>query len=325
MKRVFIASIAILLATSIPVGIFLATFGRPSAGENLLEEAITLVREEAVYAGGSNDLDDPRYRLFVALSAMEYVQTNLSSARYGAIAAAGEDIPSGTEMCLLVGAGICGNHVQAFMDIVQALDVPAREVQIFYESGGRRLSHIVAEVAWNGEWHMFDVTWGFLGLDEAPYDVMSLAELRARPAPITWFDEAHPWTVRAADPFSYLSSPADVMTDGNGVIHPYIVSQAPDRVNYGLLHLPAFVGRALRWSGDVGEVVQEVPLPPGFSTLTIEIGGRSCDDGQMAVDGETYPVADKIEASVSPPTARIAVAPGDKACHYMIEALFASR
>lgn len=325
MKRIIF-----LIFAALAVGAVAATsWPVPQTATNAFDAAVEAVRREAAYAAGIEP-DEREYRLFVGLAAMGYVQTNVSPSRYGALVKAGEPPPSGTEMCLLTGAGICGNQVQAFVEIVEALGVPARGVQIFFEEAGRRHSHIVAEVEWGGTWHMFDVTWGYVPLDAAPYDVMSVAERRARPATVEWFNEGNPWTRRyrlaGLDPFSYLSAPdADVMTDGQGVIHPYVLTAASDRVDYSFEHLPRFVGRSVRWSGNVGEVVQEVSIPAGFDTLHIDVGGRSCEAGTLEIDGEIYPVEDLVQAPVQSSFVIVSVVPDGRPCHFMIDELYATR
>lgn len=93
---------------------------------------------------------------------MNYVQTILSSARYAmAQNESGFTPPSDIELCLVEGIGICGHHIKAFVEIMAGLGIPAREVEIYYaDEHGERFSHIVAEIEWDGAWHMFDVTWG---------------------------------------------------------------------------------------------------------------------------------------------------------------------
>lgn len=250
-----------------------------------LEQAVMFVRGEAEGATGLSDLANPRFRLYVALSAMSYVQTNLSSARYSLEKRrqqAGFRAPDSTEACLEQGIGICGNHVRAFLDIMDRLGIPARPIQIYYTSAAvGRQSHIVTEVEWDGRWHMFDVTWGFvaLGEDGAP---LSLAELRGGARYRARINQNNPWTVVAGqslDLFEYLTAEADVVVDRKGTIRPYVTKRSADRIEYGLLHIPDIVGVYRPGKGREERIAFELDLPDGFDTVTIVPDRVQCRGG----------------------------------------------
>lgn len=142
-----------------------------------LSEAVDFVVSEAEYTSGNNDSSTPLFRFYAALSALNYLQTIISPPRYGYIRRhTGNARPVvGTKMCLLKKAGICGNQIEAFIDIMNQIEIPVREVQFYYTTNrGKRKSHIAIEVEWGDKWHFFDVTWGMFVADkDNPIEVAS--------------------------------------------------------------------------------------------------------------------------------------------------------
>jgi hypothetical protein len=133
---------------------------------------------------------------------MSYVQANMSSARYSLqqrTNPATFQVPIGTEICLARGIGICGQHIQAFLDVMDRLGVRARPIQVYYATAeGRRQNHVVAEVEWGGRWHMFDVTWGFVAIGENG-EPLSYSEVRSGARYRARVNGNNPWTVVAGE------------------------------------------------------------------------------------------------------------------------------
>jgi hypothetical protein len=299
------------------------------------ERAAMFVREEARGATGIADTTNPRFRLFAALSAMSYVQANLSSARYSLeqrVDRTNFKVPTSTEVCLVRGIGICGNHIQAFLDIMDRLEVPARPIQIYYVTPtGLRQNHIVAEVEWGGRWHMFDITWGFVALGENG-EPLSYAEVRGGAPYRARVNANNPWAVAAGEKlnlFDYLTSPGDVVVDRNGTIHPYVVKQTASRIDYGVLHIPNIVGVYKMGGGREERIAYELDLPDGFDTLTIVPGPVFCEKGGViAANGVSTAVkTDPIRFSALRGRVRIEADSnsGDATCYVQVKELVAER
>lgn len=247
---------------------------------------------------GSADPDNDAFRAYAAVSAANYVRTLMSSARYSlALSTPGTPIPNGTEACLADRRGICGNHGAAFIDIMRALRVPAREVQVYYvDKSGNRASHMLAEVRWNGAWRMIDVTWGFIPHDGRFMDALSFAQARKRGGTAGWHDEVHASRVSAAmakvDIFEYLTArPSDVLIAGAGTVRPYVRDIVNGRVSYSMDHIPNHIGRRIMGSGLTGEVVYEIELPPAYSVLTLVPLHVRCENGVLFANGQGLPVS----------------------------------
>jgi hypothetical protein len=261
-------------------------------------KAVDFVRSEALAMAGSADPDSDAFRAYAAISAANYVRTLMSSARYSlALSTPGTALPSGTEACLADRRGICGNHAAAFIDIMKALRVPAREVQVYYvDKSGARASHMLAEVRWNDAWRMIDVTWGFIPHDGSVMDALSFEQARMRRGTAGWHDEVHVSRASAvmakADIFEYLTTrQADVLIAGTGIVHPYVGRTSQGRVSYSFDHLPNHVGKRLMGSGLIGEVVHEIELPSGYAALTVVPLHMRCESGTLFANAKGLPVS----------------------------------
>jgi hypothetical protein len=154
-----------------------------------------------------------RYRIEVAFAAMDYVQTNVSTALFAFEKhRPGFIVPVTAQEALSRGIGICGNHIAAFEAILQRLNVPVRSVRLWYvDANGVRQNHILTEVEWDNRWHLFDVTWGatYPGPDSTAShpDPMSIADVLTRKERPVW-NPNNPTTrsifAKGDDPFAYL-------------------------------------------------------------------------------------------------------------------------
>lgn len=296
-------------------------------------KAIEFVRSEALAMAGSADPESDAFRAYAAISAANYVRTLMSSARYSlALSTPGAALPSGTEACLADRRGICGNQAAAFIDIMKALRVPSREVQVYYvDKSGARASHMLAEVRWNEAWRMIDVTWGFIPHNGRFMDALSFEQTRKRRGTAGWHDEIHASRVSAAmakvDIFEYLSAqPSDVLIAGTGVVRPYVGKTIQGRVSYSFDHIPNHVGRRLMGSGLIGEVVHEIEMPPGYPVLTVVPLNMRCESGVLFANAKGMPVSTQpIVFSGVGRKAVLRIESPDKQCFLDIKELYATK
>lgn len=328
----------------LPVGIVLlviagsglADFWQTTTAEPVqthFERAVAFVRDEAAGVVPNRGPEDSRFRFYAALSAMNYLQANLSSARYNFLSRLRKEQfrpPGGTEACLTEGIGICGNHIQAFLDIMEALAIPARPVQLYFEdSVGERQNHIVAEVEWGGRWHMFDVTWSFIALGEDS-EPLSYTEARAGKPYRASLNHNNPWFYEYAqkiDLFEYINfEKGDVIIDDNGVVRPYIQEHTAERIKYGLLHLPNYIGTVVDADGKRGTLVYEVELPRGFDVLTLSAQGSACPEPvKIAANGVAKPVqSGTVEFSGLRGTVRLTANEIDRTCYVVLKDIVAT-
>lgn len=244
------------------------------------EEAVEFVRSEADYLAKTTD----DFRFYAAVSAMNYIQTNISSVR-NSLAHSKPDYtpPAGTEFCLVAGRGSCGNHVEAFIDILKALNVPVRPVQVYYENNGQRLSHIVAEVEWSGRWHMFDVTFGFIPHNGHPFEALSYMEARQRGTVEGEHNyiNTHRIVLREdISTFDYLTM-GDVVIDGTGTIHPPLLGN-----KFSFSHIPNYIGKTKIQNGSIGEMSMQVAQ----GSVTITPSAIACETGYLTSGDTSVPI-----------------------------------
>ena len=124
------------------------------------DRAVQLIRRQAAHLSEGNAAVAPEF--FTSLATANFVQSRLSSLNYALLLSKQEPLPATVEDCLRLKAGICGNHVATFLEMVHRLGLRARPVE-FYLRGDqpqKNSSHICAEVFYQGAWRMFDITWG---------------------------------------------------------------------------------------------------------------------------------------------------------------------
>jgi hypothetical protein len=270
------------------------------------DKVIEFVNSEAEFLSGG---DATKYRFYAAISAMNYVQNNLSSAR--AMAVNYQQI-SGTELCLIEKRGACGNQVEAFIDILKAMEIPARPIQVYYQKDGIRYSHIVAEVEWNNRWHMFDVTWGFVPHNGDPLSSLSYSEARERGTTQGLHNYAIALRVQMEQThpiFQYLFS-GEVVTDGRGTVHIPLENK---RFNFD--QLPNYVGRAQTQSGNIGTLNLTIDAS---GILVISPSSIACKSGKITTG------IDSAKITESPMTIRVSgqtklgVISNEKICYVVI-------
>lgn len=172
------------------------------------------------------------FRVQAAISVLARVPILLSSAVYSDDVASGLP-PVGLDNALAAGSGICGNHVELGLALFDGLGIPARDVQIYYDTTDGPLNHTVVEVYWDEAWRMIDLTYGFIPHRGLLQSALSFAEARTEPQRSGLHHELIPWrlaTKAQYDIFNYLDAKADaILYSGEGII-PIEINEGPTRL-----------------------------------------------------------------------------------------------
>jgi len=180
-----------------------------------------------------------------AVAIMNGVQSRLSSLNYAILKRQGKPTPNSTEECLALRAGICGNHIAAFLTVADQLGIRARPVE-FYISGpssANNTSHICVEVYYNQRWHLFDVTWGTYFVFQnavASIEQIRKSGTKSRDWAVTnqsdlWYLQ---WKDAGHDPLIYVDHiNVDILRGRKGAIR-----LRPNNQTYTPVHQPNFFG-----------------------------------------------------------------------------------
>lgn len=233
----------------------------PSADE-WLARAAEYVSGEVAYAASTignavqRPLPPAEVEILLAATAVRYVSNRLSPLRYGfLVRMLGREAPTSPAMCVELGIGICGHHIETTLTLVRRLGLKARSVQFYWVGPQGSASHILAEVHAGGAWRLFDVTWGtwFTRSAENLLDIASYADLDRGD-----FESFHRQTdmtnpayvaarLGGLDPFAYLRDWANksVLVGMNGTV--WLAGQATEKDGERWIprDAPNFVGRAL--------------------------------------------------------------------------------
>lgn len=195
----------------------------------------------------------------LTLSAAQHIQNRLSVGRYWTLDKQGR-APSSTEECLRAAAGICGNHVQAMVDVMPRLGCVARPIGFYFNGAfGTAVSHSAVEVAWSGRWHYVDVTNGaiFRRNDSAAPDLLSTAEILDSPHPrdLAILNGSKPEFQMTSEivghPLDYLTSHPDVIVDGEGAVRLRALKDG-EWMRFQMHSLPTYVGSVPAATGGYG-------------------------------------------------------------------------
>lgn len=243
---------------------------------------------------------DELFKAFSAIEAANAVRTSLSAGRYSYLLRfAKGKVPSGNETCLEQGAGICGNQVEAFLAIMDALGITARPIKFFYTTDGMRESHIAAEVFYLGGWHFIDVTWGFaVPPDGGGVGFRSLEEIRADPDGDGLENSLDAWSffARASrrDPMEYLRRrELDILIDGQGVVTLAVPAKQESRDLFD--NVPNYVGDAT--PGQQRRATSLRFVGSGKYKVTLRVSGMAgCSPAEgdaLEINGNVLPLSDK--------------------------------
>ena len=238
------------------------------------------------------------FKAFAAIEGATVVRSSLSTGRYSYLKVhAGDKVPLGSEMCLEEGAGICGNHVDAFREIMNALGIQTRPISFFYTTDGLRESHIAAEVYYLDAWRFIDVTWGFAVSRDSGIMLKSVSEIRENPVHERTENAFDVWSmfVRAArgDPMEYLyRQDVDVLVNGKGTVT--LAVPADSRAHENFDNVPNYVGDATTSHKRHPTALRFVA--PGRYRVSLEISsiaGCKPEDGDvLEVNSRKIPFSD---------------------------------
>jgi hypothetical protein len=318
----------VILRIAMLVVATIAIWAPARASTAFLDQATEFVRDEAEALSGTLDTSTDAFRYYASLSAMTLVQTRLSSIRYAAMMTKpGFKPPVTPEDALAQGVGLCGDHTAAFEAIFDRLGIPSRRVQVFWKpSTGDRYGHIFPEVFWGGRWRMIDVTNGFLPKGTTAFNVLSLAEVRAGMAYTPLLNQTSPWfqnSSQSLDVLEYLTvSDIDIITDGAGVTHPYIVNATAAEIAFGLGSLINYIGSVEVRKGVVSKHAYEIQVPAGFRYLEIDPGGKECVGGMLTLNNAALALpSGPLVVEVTPGPLRIAVRTTAHSCYVIINGI----
>ena len=261
----------------------------------LTDRAVEHIRRQAKHmALGCRSLA-PEF--FSALATANFVQARMSSLNYSILSVEKKKLPTNVEQCLEKEAGICGNHVAAFLEISKRLGLRARPVEFYFrgDKPQKNHSHICAEVFYRGHWRMFDITWGTYfpisgGRRDDLADVSRLrAERRSRDWAVTnqanlWYQQ---WVASKLDPLEYLDAPQlDILRGGRGTIRLRVSARDGQRELFRPLHQPNFVGRN-RVHRDYGPAVVLLENPnPKATVVQLDVLGLAGTGALVIFCGE---------------------------------------
>ncbi|MEE3369132.1 MAG: transglutaminase domain-containing protein [Planctomycetota bacterium] len=246
------------------------------------DRAVAQIRQQAAHlAKGRRSITAD---FFSSLATVNFVQSRLSSLNYSVRAVAKEPLPTNVEESFKWNAGICGNHVAAFLEIAQRLRLRARPVEFYFRGSepDKNHSHICVEVFYDKRWRLFDITWGtyFRKPGDALDNLVDIETLRGNPQVRSWAVTNQSdlwyqqWTASGLDPLEYLDhARVDILRGRQGTIHLEAVDREPDQATYQPRHQPNFVGRN-RADKDYGTVTVQLESPPVEAmTLQLEVLG----------------------------------------------------
>lgn len=176
---------------------------------------------------------------------------------------------------------------------------------------------------------MFDVSWGFVPYGE-DNEVLSYSDIRSGKNYRPSINENDPWYTYASkeiDPFEYISAEkADVVINGSGVIHPYIVEENKGRVRFSLDNIPNYIGRTKSVNGRNNGIVFKLNVPKKYSKVLIKPRAIACKGAKLKVDGREYMVEadkdlviDSIKGRVS-----ISIDGNSESCYMVIDEILAN-
>lgn len=270
-----------------------------------IENAVETIRREVEHAFGivnkgnyENVNNNPWYKYLVTLSAMNYVQSRLSPYIYGDLLKKNpQELPSNTETALVSGAGICGNHIQAFIDLLRMFDLRARPVEFYYKnSDGKRVNHIGAEVFYNNHWNYIDVTYGtfFRKSNTNYYDLLAIDEIlkldNYQNYKIT--NEANllfqVYPPIGATNLEYLTArERDIVVNGQGTIKPDLIA-LNGLTQYTIKNIPLHFGTFVTTAGDLGNLKYLLNQVNNHQKeLIINIKANACNTGKIRLSTQS--------------------------------------
>lgn len=201
----------------------------------------------ASYHDGAELSRDEAFNAFATVEAANVVRASLSSARYAYLGLnAQQRLPQNSESCLEESAGICGNHILVFREIMSALGIETRPLSFFYTiDDGERASRAAVEVFYEQAWRFVDGTWGFVMARNRSLKFAGFEEIRTSKDLEPVENDLDAWSLfvrsRLGSPLDYISRPdLNVLVDGKGVV-TVSVPEEPESIER-FEHIPNYVG-----------------------------------------------------------------------------------
>jgi hypothetical protein len=134
-----------------------------------------------------------------------------------------------------------------------------------------------------------------------------------------WFKNSS----QSLDVLEYLTvKDIDIITDGAGVTHPYIVSATTAEIAFGLGSLINYIGSVEVRKDVVSKHAYEVQVPEGFRYLEIDPGGKECVDGMLTLNNAALALpSGPLVVEVTPGPLRIAVRTTAHSCYVIINGI----
>jgi hypothetical protein len=270
----------------------------------LTDRAVEQVRRQAKYMARGNQSAAPEF--FSALATTNFVQARISSLNHSILNIEKKNLPSSVEQCLEKRAGLCGNHVAAFLEISKRLKLRARPVEFYFrgDKPQKNHSHICVEVFYRGHWRLFDITWGtYFPIPGSRHDDLAdvtrlRSDRRSRDWAVTnqsdlWYRQ---WITAGLDPLEYLDTPrVDILRGRRGTIRLRVTAREGDREIFRPINQPNYVGRNESHE-DYGPVVAVLENPdPKATVVGLDILGLAGKGSLVVFCGEkrhTIPFAD---------------------------------
>jgi len=257
------------------------------------DTAVKSIRQQMEQLAGAGPGLSPEY--VFAVATMNHVQSRLSSLNYSVLTKSSKPVPRNVEECFQLEAGICGNHIAAFLEIARRLKVRARPVEFYLhgETPRQNHNHICVEVFYRDKWRLLDVTWGTVyrtpggTVDE----LASITEIRKDPRSRTWAVTNQndlwyqQWKASGLDPLEYVDyRQLDLLRGRAGTIR--LVPQPADPGDrYQPVHQPGYLGR-----NDPGEDFGAIELAlvkvnPAARELRMQVTGVA-GAGQLVISSQ---------------------------------------
>jgi hypothetical protein len=260
-----------------------------------VDAAVAYVQEAVAGVESSSGKRAP-HAYTVTMAALNYVQANVSSAIYAYRSAHGLSAPTTADQALAEQAGICGNQVEVFLEVLHRLGLTAIPAQFFFTADGELQNHVAAEVRWSGSWHFVDVSYGAVFWKKAG-DLLSLTTLLKDPEPMRWAhtNELDAWTgsalLKGWHPYAYLQgyTKRQVVYQGSGTLAPAIRAgtRSGTGVTYDLTLLPDYVGVGLPYADAQVGVSFALATPATARKLVVAVRTQGCPGGGTVSAGAT--------------------------------------
>jgi hypothetical protein len=260
-----------------------------------VDAAVAYVQEAVAGVESSTGKRAP-HAYTVTMAALNYVQANVSSAIYAYRSANGLSAPTTAEEALAEQAGICGNQVEVFLEVLHRLGETAIPAQFFFTADGSRQNHVAAEVQWSGKWHFVDVSYGAVFWKKAG-SLLSLATLLKDPDPMRWAhrNELDAWTgsalLKGWHPYAYLEgfTKRQVVYQGSGSATPTRAAgtRSTTGVAYDLTLLPDYVGVGVPYAGTNVGVSFALATPASATKIVLAVRTQGCPGGGTVHAGTT--------------------------------------